>query len=215
MPGGANSPRAVPLEACPGADLVGADHEARPIKIAMAAPVAWSMPAGAAAPPASLGPASGALAGDTIAREQALGTVVPDVHLNDLAIAHHKAVDITVALEWRAVGPFAVKGAEIVDDGFVRARDNVAPFHLLFHPFVARSIEGGGLARVTVAAPAGEGDLEIGGNIARRGDGVGHHRGNQELLDDFGGGCRVVIVPWCGGGCSGHGPFPICARRRA
>src|SRR5262245_13155190 len=79
-------------------------------------------------------------AGDAVQHKQAFGTIVPDVHLHDLAIAHHEAIDVPVALERGTVGPFAVKGAQIVDDGLARARDDVAPFHLLFHPFVATSV---------------------------------------------------------------------------
>src|SRR5262245_2177151 len=112
--------------------------------------------------------------------QQALGTIVPHIHGDDFALAHHKTIDVAIALERRAVGPFAVEGAQIVDDGFAPARNHVHALHLLFHPLVAALIEDSRLARVGIAAPAGEGDLEVGRDVARRGDGIGHHRGDEE-----------------------------------
>src|SRR5262245_482687 len=54
---------------------------------------------------------------DAALNQDALGAVVPDVHLHDLAVLHHEAVDIAVALERRAVDPLAIERADAVDHG--------------------------------------------------------------------------------------------------
>src|SRR5258705_10657210 len=53
--------------------------------------------------------------------QNALGAVVPDIHFYDEAAPHHEAVDIAVALERRAVDPFAVQRADRVDHGLAGA----------------------------------------------------------------------------------------------
>src|ERR1700730_14566643 len=65
-----------------------------------------------------------------------LRAVVPDVHLHDLAILHHKAIDIAVALERRAVDPFAVERADAVDHGLPIAGADIEAVHLLFDPAI-------------------------------------------------------------------------------
>src|SRR5258705_12087755 len=60
--------------------------------------------------------------------QEVLGAVIPDVHLNDLAGAHDKAIEVAISLEGSAVGPFAVKRAEVVDDGLAGAGHDVAAF---------------------------------------------------------------------------------------
>src|ERR1700751_1510136 len=74
---------------------------------------------------------------DAVALQDTLGPVVPDVHARDLASANDEAVDVRVAVEGGAVGPFAVERADRVDDGLVRARHDVEAIHSLFHPAVA------------------------------------------------------------------------------
>src|SRR5438105_10733821 len=94
--------------------------------------------------------------------QNALGAVVPDVHLHDLAAPHHEPVDIAVAFERRAVGPFAVERADAVDDGLVRAGTDVEAVHLLLHPAIAPRVEAGRPARMVELTPAGEGDDRAG-----------------------------------------------------
>src|SRR4029077_880307 len=55
-------------------------------------------------------------------------------------------------------------------------------FHLLLHPLVTLGVERRGFARMAIFAAAGEGDLEIIGDIARGSLRVGHHRRVQEGL---------------------------------
>src|SRR4051812_31870858 len=69
-----------------------------------------------------------------------LGAVVPDVHLHDLAAAHHEAVDIAIAFKRCTVRPFAVQRACIVDNGLAMSRAHVGALHLLLHPFIAPGI---------------------------------------------------------------------------
>src|SRR5882672_12228660 len=75
--------------------------------------------------------------------QNALGAVIPDIHLHDLPAPHHKAVDVTVALERRAVDPFPVERADAVDDGLVRARADVEAVHLLLDPAITPRVEAG------------------------------------------------------------------------
>src|SRR5512138_909399 len=101
--------------------------------------------------------------------ENALGAVVPDVHLHDLAALHHEAIDIAVALERRAVDPFAVQRADAVDDGLVVAGADVETVHLLLDPAIALGVEAGRPARVIEFAPAREGDDGAGLHVGCRG----------------------------------------------
>src|SRR5215216_4624605 len=103
---------------------------------------------------------------DAHLHQNALGAVVPDIHLHDLAALDHEAVDVAVAFERRAVEPFAIERADAVDDGLVRTRTNVEAVHLLLDPAIAPRIEAGRPARMIELAPAGEGD-----------DGAGLHVG--------------------------------------
>src|SRR6185369_15020654 len=94
--------------------------------------------------------------------QNAFGAVVPDVHLHDLAAPHHEAVDVTVALERRAVEPFAIERADAVDDGLIRARADVEAVHPLLDPAIAPRVEAGRPARMIELASAGEGDDRTG-----------------------------------------------------
>src|SRR5258706_7650360 len=78
--------------------------------------------------------------GEPGAHHQPLGAVVPDFHLHDLAVADDVAIDVTVALERRAVQPFAVERARLIDGGlgFGAALDHVSRAEFLLHPLVAR-----------------------------------------------------------------------------
>src|SRR6185312_9701366 len=118
--------------------------------------------------------------------QEPLGTVVPYVHLYDLAVADDEAVDVAVSFEGCSVRPFAVERAEIVDDGLALARHHVGALHFLLHPLVALGVERRGLARMAIFAAAGEGDGEIVGDVERGGLGIGHHRRVQEGLYDPG-----------------------------
>src|SRR6516162_6363619 len=111
-----------------------------------------------------------ALRFDAIANEDALGAIVPDVHLHDLSVAHHEAVDITVAFKRRTIWPFAVKRSQVVDDGLMLARHDVRAFNLLLDPFVAFGVEGGAVAWMVHFASAGEGEFEVVGDIAGSGN---------------------------------------------
>src|SRR3954453_8964599 len=74
--------------------------------------------------------------------------VVPDVHLHDHAVLHHKTVDIAVAFERRAVDPFAVQRADAVDHGLAGTSADVKTIHLLLDPAIAPRIETGRPARM-------------------------------------------------------------------
>src|SRR5262245_16565813 len=137
--------------------------------------------------------------------QESLGAVVPDIHLNNLAAAHHKAIDVTVAFEWRAVGPLAVERAKVVDDRLAGAGNDVGAFHLLLHPLVALAVERRGLARMRVFAAAGESDLEIVGDVARGGLRIRHHRRHQKTFDDLRG-FRGLMG--CDSLSDGHGRSP-------
>src|SRR5215207_954635 len=104
---------------------------------------------------------------DAALNQDAFRTVVPDIHLHDLAVLHHKAIDIAVAFERRAVDPFAVERADTVDHGLAIARADVKTVHLLLDPAIAPRVEAGRPARVIEFASAGKGDdrprLHIGG----------------------------------------------------
>src|SRR6185436_15991629 len=80
---------------------------------------------------------------DAALHEDAFGAVVPHIHLHDLAVLHHKTVDVAVAFERRAVDPFAVQGADAVDHGLAIARTDVETIHLLLHPAIALRVEAG------------------------------------------------------------------------
>src|SRR3954463_16796660 len=118
--------------------------------------------------------------------QEPLGTVVPYVHLHDLAVADDEAVDVAVSIEGGSVRPFAVERAEIVDDGLPLARHHVGALHFLLHPLVALGVECRGFARMAIFPAAGKGDGEVVGDIARGGLGIGHHRRVQEGLHDAG-----------------------------
>src|SRR4051812_17113852 len=80
--------------------------------------------------------------------QNALGAVVPDVHLHDLSAFDHEAVDVAVAFERRAVDPLAVQRADAVDDGLVRTRADIETIHLLLDPAIAPRVETGRPARM-------------------------------------------------------------------
>src|SRR5205085_3597643 len=77
---------------------------------------------------------------DAALDQDALGAVVPDVHLGDLAIPHHEAVDVAVALERGPILPFAIERADAVDHGLAVAWADVEPVHLLLDPAVALGV---------------------------------------------------------------------------
>src|SRR5947208_10288088 len=95
---------------------------------------------------------------DASLHQNALGTVVPDIHLHDLTAPDHEAIDIASALERRAIHPLAIERADAVDDGLDRARTDVEAIHLLLDPAIALGVEAGRTARVIELAPAGKGD---------------------------------------------------------
>src|SRR5437763_1278728 len=78
---------------------------------------------------------------DPALNQNALRAVVPDVHLDDLAFLHHEAIDVAVALERRAVDPFAVERADAVDHGLAGTEADVETIHLLFDPAIAARVE--------------------------------------------------------------------------
>src|SRR3954470_14805011 len=118
--------------------------------------------------------------------QDALGAVIPDVHLHDLSAPHHKAIDVTVALERRGVDPFAVERADAVDDGLVRTRADVKAVHLLLDPAITPRVETGRPARMIEFAPAGKGDDRAGLHISRIPLGIRYHGGREIGLDHFG-----------------------------
>src|SRR6266567_8631958 len=79
--------------------------------------------------------------------QDSLGAVVPDVHLHDLASLDDEAIDIAVALERRAVDPFAVQRSDAVDHGLIRAWTDIEAIHLLLDPTIAPRVEAGRPAR--------------------------------------------------------------------
>src|SRR5262245_58670992 len=105
---------------------------------------------------------------DPSLHQNALGAVVPDVHLHDLAALDDETIDVAVAFERRAVDPFAVKRADAVDHGLVRARADVEAVHLLLDPAIAAGVETGRPARMIELASAGEGDDGAGLHVGRR-----------------------------------------------
>src|SRR5665647_553820 len=122
---------------------------------------------------------------DRVARENTLGAVVPDIHPHDQAIANDEAIDIAIALERRAVGPFTIERAGIIDHGLADAGRHVGPFHLLLHPLVALGVEAGGFPRVAELAAAGEGDGNVGAHEAGSLLGIRDHRRDETPFDQF------------------------------
>src|SRR5689334_19239697 len=98
--------------------------------------------------------------GEACPDQQQLGAVVPDVHAYDLATADDESIDVAVAGERLAVGPFAVQRPRVVDGRFLigGARNDVGTFELLLDAAVARGVEGGRAAGTVESPAAGEGD---------------------------------------------------------
>ena len=106
----------------------------------------------------------------------------------------HEAIDVAVAFKGVPSGPFTVKRAEIVNDGLARpARHRSAPSSSLpicKRPALKAAVSFGWAH----AAAAGERDLQIGRNVARRGRGIRHHRGRPgSARNDLGGAVGVGL----------------------
>src|ERR1700704_4192761 len=114
---------------------------------------------------------------DAALDQDPFGAVVPDIHLYNETVPHHEAIDIAVALERRAVDPFAVERTDAVDHGLALTRADIETIHLLFDPAIAPRIEAGRPARVIELAPAREGDHRTRLHIGRSGIGIGDYRG--------------------------------------
>src|SRR5262245_36175835 len=121
-----------------------------------------------------------------MARQQPLRAVVPYVHLHDLAAAHHKTINIAVALEWRTVRPFPIEGADAVDNRLPAPRYDVRALHRLLHPLVAPGVERRALPRVREFAPTRECQLERVADIERGRLRIRDHRRNKKLDNDLG-----------------------------
>src|SRR6185503_13309636 len=132
------------------------------------------------------------------ANEQPLGAIVPDLHAGDLAASHEVAVHVAVALERRAVEPFAVQLAGLVDDRFLgrASRDDVRRAELLLDPLVARLVERGRFGGVVHQAIAGKADLQVRGAELPRRIRVRDHVQPQVLLDDFHGIVHAASLAW-------------------
>ncbi|MGY3466609.1 hypothetical protein ACVW0I_003480 [Bradyrhizobium sp. LM6.11] len=135
--------------------------------------------------------------------QDALGAIIPDVHLGDLAVPHHKAVHVAVALEGGPILPFAVERADAIDHGLAVAGADVEPVHLLLDPTVTLGVEGGRAARMIELAPAGKGDHRARRHVGRRGIRIGDHGCGEIGFHDRGIG-QWIGFSSCG---NGHGSF--------